>query len=213
MGKSTAASMLRRLGIPVHDSDAVVHRLLGPGGAAVPAVSAAFDVQPDSHGGLSRAELGKIVFGRSDRLRLLESILHPLVTRDRERFLQRLTRGGGRRSDLVVFDVPLLFETGSQHICDLIWVVSAPPLVQRQRYLSRPGVTEQRFAAILARQLPDVTKRRLAARTIPSGLGLAVTLRALRHACTLAKRANRRQLARQAAHRRLASAIARALSP
>lgn len=213
MGKSTATRMLRRLGVSVHDSDAVVHELLGPKGAAVEIVSREFGLAPLGDGGISRPDLGKIVFAQPEMLRQLEDILHPLVGRDRAQFIRRMARQGRRRRSLVVLDIPLLFETGSLDVCDVICVVSAPLAVQRQRYLARPRATEQRLQSILANQMPDRYKRRLADITIPSGLGLAPTLRALRRACNLAKRANRRQLARSAARRQLSVAIIRSLNP
>jgi dephospho-CoA kinase len=130
MGKSTAASMLRRLGVPVHDSDAAVHRLMARGGAAVPAIANAFpDVVHD--GVVDRSALGGIVFADRAALARLEAIVHPLVSREAERFLARHRR---RRTPLVVLDVPLLLEANGHRRCDLVAVVSAPPAVQRQLF-------------------------------------------------------------------------------
>jgi dephospho-CoA kinase len=181
MGKSTAAAMFRRDGIAVHDADAVVHDLLRRGGAAVPAVEAAFPgVVRD--GAVDRRALGAQVFGDPAALRRLEAILHPLVRRRLRRFLLQ----AGRRGDaLVVLDIPLLFETGGERFCDGVAVVSALRLLQRQRVLARPGMTTEKFAAILAAQMPDGEKRRRADWVVPTGLG--------RRASRLALRAVRRQ--------------------
>ena len=176
MGKSTAAAMLRRLGVPVHDSDAAVHELLAKDGAAVPLVARAFpDVVRD--GVVDRTALGTIVFSDPVALKTLENLLHPLVS---ERALQFLSRASRARYALVVLDIPLLFETGAQSRCDATIVVSAPPLIQRQRALARPGMTVAKLAGILARQMPDAEKRHRADFVVPTGLGLGVTLRRLR---------------------------------
>jgi dephospho-CoA kinase len=176
MGKSTAAAMFRRLGVPVHDSDAAVHRLLAPGGAAVKAVAAAFPEALGADGGIDRAALGRRVFADAAALKRLERILHPLVRCSQDRFLKQAR---ARRLPLVVLDIPLLFETGGGRRCDLVVVVSAPAAVQRARVMARPGMTEARFRAILAKQMPDAEKRRRADIVVPSGLGRAVTFRRL----------------------------------
>jgi dephospho-CoA kinase len=165
MGKSNAAGVLRRLGIPVHDADAAVHRLLGPGGGAVRAVARAF---PDAlkNDGIDRKALGDIVFGDTPALRRLEAILHPLVRRSSRMFLMRATR---ERRRMVVLDVPLLFESGGENSVDLVIVVTAPASVQRQRVLARPGMSEAKFRAILARQVPDQEKRRRASFVVRTG--------------------------------------------
>jgi len=174
MGKSTAAAMLRRLGIPVHDSDATVHRLLAPHGAAVTAIATAFPEVRGADGGIDRARLGREVFGDPEALKRLERILHPLVRRSQDRFL-KLARG--RRVPIVALDIPLLFETGGDRRCDRVVVVSAPAAVQRARVMARPGMSEARFRAILAKQLPDAEKRRRADYVVVSGLGRALTFR------------------------------------
>ncbi|MEQ8814965.1 MAG: dephospho-CoA kinase [Thalassobaculum sp.] len=175
MGKSTAAGMLRRLGLPVHDADAAVHRLLARGGAAVPAIDAAFPgVVRD--GAVDRPALGSRVFGDPEALARLEAIVHPLVRRATARFLAACRR---RRVKLAVLDVPLLLEGSGHERCDLVAVVSAPERVQRQRVMARPGMTESRLEAILAKQMPDAEKRRRADAVIPTGLGRAVTMRHL----------------------------------
>lgn len=177
MGKSTASAMFRRLGIPVHDSDAAVHRLLGPRGAAVAAVAAEFPGVARPDGGIDRALLGARVFGDRAALRRLERILHPLVRRSQQRFL---AAARARRRDLVVLDVPLLYETGGERRCDAVVVVSAPAFLQHLRVMARPGMSEQRLRAVLEKQLPDAEKRRRADYVVPSGLGRAVTFRRLK---------------------------------
>lgn len=181
MGKSTAAAMLRRLGYPVHDADATVHRLMGPGGKAVPAIKAAFPgVVID--GTVSRPLLGQRVFGDKAALKRLETILHPLVRAEEAAFLRRQSRA---RCRLVVLDIPLLFETGGDRRCDRVAVVSCPAFLQAQRVLARPGMTPQRLAAIRTQQMPDPLKRRRGDFLIRSGAGKGLALRALCRAVTL----------------------------
>lgn len=181
MGKSTAAAMLRRLGVPVHDADAVVHGLLGPNGAAVPAIAAAFPGVVD-HNAVNRAALGQLVFGHPAQLRKLEAILHPLVRRAEAEFLKRQRRYGTK---LVVLDIPLLFETKAHRRCDLVAVVTAPPFVQAARVLRRPGMSPARLAAIRAQQMADADKRRRADLVLPTGTGKLPVLRRLKRAVTL----------------------------
>lgn len=168
MGKSTTAAMLRRLGIPVHDADAAVHRLTAPKGRAVAAIAARFPGVVDETGAVDRRLLGPRVFKDPKELKALEAILHPLVKDEEKRFMQRQYREKRR---LVVLDIPLLFETRGQGRCDAVWVVSAPRLLQTQRVLRRPGMTGDRLAAVRARQIPDAEKRRRADLVIPTGLG------------------------------------------
>jgi len=177
MGKSTAAAMLRRLGVPVHDADATVHRLMEPGGAAIPAVAKAFPDTRGKDGGIDRAALGRRVFADAKALQRLERILHPLVRQSQQRFL---AAARARRDPLVVLDVPLLLEGGGEARCDRVLVVSAPAVVQRARVMARPGMTEARFRAILAKQMPDREKRRRADYVVPTGLGRALTYRKLK---------------------------------
>ena len=177
MGKSTAAAMLRRMGIPLFDADAVVHRLLAPGGAAVAAVAAAFPGVSAAAGGIDRKRLGQLVFGNPEALGRLERIIHPMVA-DRER--RFLARSRARRVPIAVLDIPLLFESRGAGRCDYVVVVSAPAMLQRQRVLRRPGMTEARFAAILAQQMPDAEKRRRADFVVPTGLDRSLSLRRLR---------------------------------
>ena len=184
MGKSTAAGMLRRLGLPVHDSDAAVHRLMASGGAAVAAVEAAFPgVTRD--GAIDRGRLGARVLGDPAALHRLEGILHPLVRAEARAFLAKQAR---LRRPLAVLDIPLLFETGGERLCDAVIVVSAPPFIQRARVLRRPGMTEAKMQAILARQLPDREKRRRADFVVRTGLNKAHSLRQLAAIVRLLKR-------------------------
>ena len=153
MGKSTTAEMFADEGVPVHDADAVVHRLYE--GAAVAPIEAAF---PGTTGGgrVSRERLGKRVLGDPAALRRLESIVHPLVAEARDRFLAEAERSGAR---VALLDIPLLYETGGDRRCDAVVVVSAPARVQRERAFERPEMTEAKFQAILAKQMPDAEKR------------------------------------------------------
>lgn len=182
MGKSATAAMFRRLGVPVHDSDAEVHKLMARGGAAVGAVEAAFPGVV-KNGAVDRAGLGARVFGKPLELQKLERILHPLVARRREKFLRRQMLRGTR---VVVYDIPLLYEVGADDLCDAVAVVSAPKFLQRQRVLRRPGMTADRLNAILARQMPDEDKRRRADFVVPTGLGKAEALRHIKQIVALA---------------------------
>ena len=177
MGKTTAASMLRGLGVPLFDADSVVHGLLAPGGGAVRKVAGAFPGVRNESGGIDRGLLGQRVFADVAELKRLERILHPLVRAQEKRFLDRAR---ARRKRLVVLDIPLLFETSGERRCNYVVVVSAPALVQRQRVLRRPGMTEIRLAAILQKQIPDQVKRQRADFVVPTGLGRNLTLRRLR---------------------------------
>ena len=154
MGKSTAANMLRRFKLPVCDSDALVHELLGNGGAAVDLVSRVFR-GVSGRGGIDRSALGRLVFGNEEELKKLENILHPMVKEAQFKFLRRCQAS---RAKLAVLDVPLLFEVGTNKICDVVIVVSAPPFLQEQRVLGRHGMTEKRLRATLDRQLSDKEK-------------------------------------------------------
>mmetsp|Transcript_68535 Transcript_68535/g.198871 ORF Transcript_68535/g.198871 Transcript_68535/m.198871 type:complete len:272 (+) Transcript_68535:41-856(+) len=169
MGKSTVANFFRELAVPVNDADAVVHRLYAPGGAAVAPVKALFGptvVAKD--GGISRPELSKFVVGpqNATNLKDLEAVVFPLVDAARDEFVQSAELKG---EHLAVLDIPLLFERGSEALCDIVVVVSAPPEKQRERVLARPGMTESKFEAILGKQVPDATKRAKADRVIDTG--------------------------------------------
>lgn len=174
MGKSTAAAMFARLHVPVFDADAEVHALQAPDGRALAAIAVAF---PGVVGvaGLDRAALGQRVFGDPAALARLTAILHPLVAAARARFLRRHAS-----ARLVVLDIPLLFETGGDRAVDAVAVVSAPARVQRARVLARPGTTPAKFAAIVARQMPDAEKRRRADYLIPTGRGRRATFDSVR---------------------------------
>src|SRR5690349_10618140 len=175
MGKSTAAKMLRQMGVPVYDADAAVHRLQAPGGLALPPIEAAFPGVV-KNGVLDRQALGQRVFGNKEALRRLEAIVHPLVGQKQRAFLKRASRRG---VPLVVLDIPLLFEGRGERRMDAVMVVTAPGFLQRRRVLARPGMNEEKFAGILRQQVPDRAKCAKATVVIPTGLGLAPTRQAL----------------------------------
>jgi dephospho-CoA kinase len=153
MGKSATAKMFADAGVPVHDADAAVHRLYE--GEATPLVEAAFPGTTVG-GKVDRDKLARRVLGDSAAIKRLESIVHPLVAAAREKFLSEAERKGAK---VAVLDIPLLFETGGEKRCDAVVVVSAPAAVQHARVFERAGMTEQKFAAILAKQMPDADKR------------------------------------------------------
>ncbi|MCB2050231.1 MAG: dephospho-CoA kinase [Novosphingobium sp.] len=169
MGKSTVAEMFLEQGVPVFDADAAVHILQGPDGALLPAIEAAF---PGTTGptGVDRVRLGAEVFGNNEALKRLEAIVHPAVNAMRDVFM--LEHAG---QDLVVFDIPLLFEKGGFEKVDRVVVVSAPADVQRSRVLARPGMTPEKFARILDLQVPDSEKRSRADHVVDTGQSLAET--------------------------------------
>lgn len=177
MGKSVSANILRDMGIPVHCSDEAVHDLLGPGGTAVEAVAEAFPGSLNKQSGsIDRKALGALVFGDDEKRKILEGLIHPRVVVSQQKFIAENAR---LHVPLVVLDIPLLFETGAESRVDYTIVVSAPPFIQRRRVLARPGMTEEKFQAILARQLPDGEKRRRAHFVVETGIGLAQTRRDL----------------------------------
>lgn len=178
MGKSTAAAMFMRMGVPVYDADAAVHRMMQRGGSAVAAIAAAFP-GVERNGAIDRATLGQRVFGNEPAMKRLEAIVHPRVREDERAWLAAMRR---RQAKLVVMDVPLLFESGRDKRYDATVVVTAPAFLQRARVLARPNMTPAKLAAILARQMPDVEKRRRADFVVTSALGRAVTGRGLRAA-------------------------------
>jgi dephospho-CoA kinase len=163
MGKSAVAAMFVDEGVPVFDADATVHDLQKAGGALVPAIEAAFPgtTGPD---GVDRQKLGAAVFGDRDRLALLESIIHPAVAERRKAFLESY-----QDADMILFDIPLLFEKGGQAGVDTVVVVSAPAPVQRQRVLARANMTPDKFEHILALQMDDADKRARADHVIDTG--------------------------------------------
>ncbi|MBL4612750.1 MAG: dephospho-CoA kinase [Emcibacter sp.] len=173
MGKSETAKMFERANIPVFDSDAAVHGLMAKNGPAVDRVEAAFSGVKGVDG-IDRKALGAKVFGDGVALKKLESILHPMVSAQRQAFFEQKKHQG---HDMVVMDVPLLFETGGDQQCDYTVVVSAPAAVQRKRVLARPDMTLEKFENILAKQMPDSEKRQRADFIVQSdqGIGYAET--------------------------------------
>jgi dephospho-CoA kinase len=156
MGKSTTAKFFAEEGVPVHDADATVHRLYES--EAVAAIEAAFP-GTTTDGKVDRPKLAARVLGDDEARKRLEAIVHPLVRESETKFL---SEARARQTPVVVLDIPLLYETGGEQRVDAVVVVSAPPEVQRERVLARPGMTEERFAQILAAQVPDAEKRRRA---------------------------------------------------
>lgn len=163
MGKSAVAGMIRKLGVPLFDADAEVHRLQAPGGKALAQIEARF---PGTTGpqGLDRAKLAVIILAHPHERKSLEAIMHPLVFAARQKFLQRhIAR------PLVILDIPLLFETHGEKRVDGVIVVTAPAWKQRKRVLARPGMTEAKFRRILALQMPDAQKRLRADHIVHTG--------------------------------------------
>jgi dephospho-CoA kinase len=176
MGKSTAAAAFRRARIPVFDADAAVHALQAPGGRALAPINAAFPgTVVDGH--LDRAALRQAVLAQPDALRRLEAIIHPMVRAAETAFLARARRAGRR---LAVLDIPLLLETHGTGRVDLIVVVSAPRAVQIQRVRRRRRMDHAQITAIIARQMPDAQKRRLADLVVRTGLSRHYALRSIR---------------------------------
>jgi dephospho-CoA kinase len=171
MGKSATAALFRRFGVPVYDADAAVHALYR--GAAAPLIEAEFPGVL-SEGTVDRAALSQRVIGSPERIAVLEAIVHPLVRAERQKFLAKVLGDGAA---IAVLDIPLLLETRGRENCDAILVVTAPADVQRRRVLERAGMTEEKFAAILAKQMPDLEKRRLAHFLVDTGRGFAAAER------------------------------------
>jgi dephospho-CoA kinase len=168
MGKSATAAMFAARGVPVYDADAAVHKAYAPGGEAVAPLEWAFRGIIGEDGGIDRALLRAKVARRPDMMKKLESIVHPIVAGAQRAFLAKAEADG---ADIVVLDIPLLFETGGDKRVDAIVVVTAPEDVQRARVMQRGGMTEAEFEAILARQTPDSVKRRGADFVINTGFG------------------------------------------
>lgn len=166
MGKSTTAKMFLDAGVPVHDSDEAVHRLYS--GLAASLVEQAFPGTVRD-GKVDREVLGAKVLGNPSAMKTLESIIHPLVRADANAFVKKHREAG---TPIAVLDIPLLFETGGRDRVDQVVVVSAPAEIQRERVLARPGMTPEKFEAILARQVPDAQKRAQADFIIDTGKGL-----------------------------------------
>jgi len=169
MGKSTVAAMFERAGVPGFDADAEVRRLQGKGGALVEVIGRRFPGSVDD-GILDRERLANIVLDDPEELAALEAIVHPAVQAARERFI-----ADHAGAAILLFEIPLLFETGSETAYDKIVVVSAPADVQRQRALARPGMTPEKFAAILERQMPDADKQAQADFVVDTGTDLSTT--------------------------------------
>jgi dephospho-CoA kinase len=186
MGKSATAKMFAEEGIPVHDADAAVHDLYE--GAAAPVIEAAFP-GTTAAGKVDRDKLAQRVLGDSAALEKLEAIVHPLVRRAEQAFLDEAVRKGVR---VAVLDIPLLFETGGDARCDAVVVVSAPLKIQRARALERSGMTEQKFAAILVKQMSDAEKRARADFVVDTSKGFNVARTQVRdilaHIATMPKR-------------------------
>lgn len=166
MGKSTTAKMFTDFGVPVHDSDEAVHRLYR--GKAAPLVEAAFP-GTTSDGVVDRAKLAERVLGDTAALKRLEELVHPMIRADATAYLKPFHAAG---APLAVLDIPLLYETDGRDRVDLVVVVTAPFEVQRQRVLARPGMTEEKFRNILAKQVPDEDKRRMADFVIDTSQGI-----------------------------------------
>lgn len=174
MGKSTTAKMFVDEGVPVHDSDLTVHKLYS--GAAAPLIEAAFPGTVKD-GTVDRTILASKVLGDSAAIKRLEAIIHPLVRAEADAFLKRNREAN---APVVVLDIPLLFETGGRERVDKVVVVTAPAGVQRDRVLARPGMTAEKFEAILARQVPDAEKRQMADFVVDTGNGLEPARHAVR---------------------------------
>ena len=168
MGKSTTAAMFAEEGVPVYDADAAVHALYGPGGAAVEPVEAAFPGVSEG-GAIHRGRLGERVLNEPEALKRLEAIVHPLVGAHRQDFFAQAM---SEKAEIVVLDVPLLFEISGDKAMGAVAVVSAPPEVQRERVMMRDGMSPEKFDAILKRQTPDAEKRANADFVIDTGNGL-----------------------------------------
>ena len=183
MGKSTAATVFRRLGVAVYDADAAVHAFMLPDGSAFLDICQCFP-EVCSTSGIDRQLLSNIAFADNEALGVLESILHPLVREHRCDFLKQSAR---RRDRIVVLDVPLLYETSGQNFCDAVVVVTAPIFVQRARVLSRPGMTVEKLDNILAKQVPDALKCRYAKFLVQTGIGQLESVRAIRRILDITK--------------------------
>lgn len=185
MGKSTIGAMMENMRIPVHEADAAVHDLLKFESEAWPAIKANFpffnypEIYEDKGRALNRKEFGKLIFNDDDLRELLESILHPLVHKSQNEFIREYKLKG---FDMVCLDIPLLFETGADERVDYTITVSAPYFIQRQRVLERPNMSEEKFHAILQRQMPDEQKCSLSDYVIKTGLGRAHAMKDLKSA-------------------------------
>jgi dephospho-CoA kinase len=168
MGKSETAKMFAELGVPVYDADAAVHRLYAKGGAAVAPIGAAFPGTVRD-GAVDRTELSKHVTGNPEATAKLQTVVYPLMADERRKFLEDAEAAG---AEIVVFDIPLLFETRGEGAMDAVVVVSAPAHIQRERVLARPGMTAEKFEYLLSRQTPDAEKRAKAHFVVVTDQGL-----------------------------------------
>ncbi|APG61752.1 dephospho-CoA kinase [Sphingorhabdus lutea] len=163
MGKSTIGKIFAKYDIPIFDADAEVHKLQGPGGALIPQIEQAFPGSTNETG-VDRQILGAMVLGNPDKLAKLEVIIHPVLAEIRQKFIEQ-----HHDKEMILFDIPLLFEKNGQKLLDKVILVSAPASIQRQRVLERPGMTEEKFNQILSLQMPDAQKRLLADYIIENG--------------------------------------------
>jgi dephospho-CoA kinase len=176
MGKSTLAAQLASLGAEICSADAIVHKLLGKGGAAVKVVGKAFPGVVEK-GVVDRRALGEIVFHNKTKLETLEKILHPLVVAEENAFVEKHRRKGTK---FAVLEIPLLFETGAQKRCDVVILASAPAAVQKERVLKRPGMTKNIFKRIVAAQMPEGKKRKRADYVVLTGKSKADSLKSIK---------------------------------
>jgi len=185
MGKTWGAKCFRLKGVPVHDADASVHRLMASGGLATAQIDRTFPDVLGDQGDVDRQKLSQHVFSNTAALNALEAILHPLVRAEQRKFLEHCQRLG---VSLAVLDIPLLFETGAFARVDAVVVMSAPAAIQRQRVLRRPGMTEDKLEAILARQTPDNIKRIWADFIVGTGATRGQSLRQIADIVKISKR-------------------------
>jgi len=175
MGKSAAAKILRGFGLPVYEADRAVHALLRKGGKGVKPVARLFP-EVFKRCAIDRKRLGQIVFGRPDKLRSLEKVLHPLVRQAENEFLRKARK---QKKSAAVLEIPLLFETGGHRRCDYVICVVAPKAIQKARVMQRRGMTAKKLKAILARQMPDRKKRSIADFVVDTGSSYRATRKKL----------------------------------
>ena len=183
-GKTTTSRLFSQLGVPVFNADTAIHELYSANGEAVPIIEQIF---PDAitNGSVDRDKLSRIVFGQPELLAQLEAAVHPLLIKKRNQLLKTACR---HKKSYVVLDIPLLFETGLNNICDMTVVVSVSEIIQKQRALSRPGMTFEKLTYVLSRQMPDFVKRNLADTIILTGCGYLPVVRAVQAIDRLARK-------------------------
>lgn len=185
MGKSGAARMLRKLGVPTHDSDHAVHKALLPRGEAFEEVAVTFrDAWDSKKRIIDRSKLGEIVFNDAKKRKILESILHPVAQKSQEHFIRAMRRQGKK---IVALEIPLLFETGAEKRLDFTICVTAPATIQRRRVLRRKNMTAEKFEKILQFQMPDAQKRMRSDFVVQTGMGYAYTHRELQNILRMIK--------------------------